>query len=112
MLKAACGLLRDSGRILVEVAPEGVELAALSAHVVIDDSSSSPPTHPGSWTRRRDVWALTSTSSTRRSNSNPPPTQAMSNPPTRERDFDRTVGFVTGTAPDGDDVLAGESSAQ
>ncbi len=34
MLRAAWGLLRDSGRVLLEAAPEGVDLADLRAHLM------------------------------------------------------------------------------
>jgi len=34
MLHAAWGLLRDSGRILLEAAPEGIELATIRAHIL------------------------------------------------------------------------------
>lgn len=34
MLKAAWGLLRDSGRILLEAAPEGIDLDAIRSHLL------------------------------------------------------------------------------
>ncbi len=34
MLRAGCGLLRDSGRVLLEVAPEGIDLAEVRAHLM------------------------------------------------------------------------------
>jgi cobalt-zinc-cadmium efflux system protein len=37
MLKAAYGLLRDSGRILLEAAPEGIDLEDLRQHLVATD---------------------------------------------------------------------------
>ena len=37
MLRAAYGLLRDSGRVLLEAAPEGVDLADLRAHLLETD---------------------------------------------------------------------------
>ncbi len=37
MLRAAYGLLRDSGRVLLEAAPEGVDLADLRAHLLQTD---------------------------------------------------------------------------
>ncbi|MDQ2836568.1 MAG: cation diffusion facilitator family transporter [Actinomycetota bacterium] len=37
MLKAANGLLRDSGRVLLEAAPEGIDLADVRAHLLESD---------------------------------------------------------------------------
>jgi cobalt-zinc-cadmium efflux system protein len=37
MLKAAWGLLRDSGRVLLEAAPEGVDLDDIRAHLLEDE---------------------------------------------------------------------------
>ncbi len=37
MLKAAWGLLRDSGRVLLEAAPEGIDLGQVRAHVLEAD---------------------------------------------------------------------------
>lgn len=37
MLKAAWGLLRDSGRVLLEAAPEGIDLADVRAHLLKSD---------------------------------------------------------------------------
>jgi len=37
MLKAAWGLLRDSGRVLLEAAPEGIDLADVRTHLLESD---------------------------------------------------------------------------
>lgn len=52
MLKAAWGLLRDSGRVLLEVAPEGVDLRDVRAHLL--DSAHVLDVHD------LHVWTVTS----------------------------------------------------
>jgi cobalt-zinc-cadmium efflux system protein len=52
MLRAAWGLLRDSGRILLEAAPEGVDLSAIRAHLL--DTPHVVDVHD------LHVWAVTS----------------------------------------------------
>ena len=62
MLKAAYGLLRDSGRILLEAAPDAVDCTT---------SASTWCASIASWTSFRRAWAAISTSSTRPSSLNP-----------------------------------------
>jgi cobalt-zinc-cadmium efflux system protein len=52
MVKAAWGLLRDSGRVLLEAAPEGIDLADVRAHLL--DSAHVRDVHD------LHVWTLTS----------------------------------------------------
>jgi cobalt-zinc-cadmium efflux system protein len=110
MVKAAWELLRDSGRILLEAAPEGMDMEQVRAHLAEVPTCSacttctpgpsppaSPPcpptssskttasttgTPPGCSTSSRNAWPATSTSSTPPSSSRPPPTPATSPAPT------------------------------
>jgi len=57
MLRAAWGLLRDSGRVLLEAAPEGVDLADLRAHLM--DTPHVTDVHDlHAWTVTSDLPAL------------------------------------------------------
>ena len=52
MLKAAWGLLRDSGRVLLEAAPKGIDLADVRAHLLESDHVND--------VHDLHVWAVTS----------------------------------------------------
>ena len=113
MLRASWGLLKASVRVLLEAAPEAVDLAdvrahllepahvrdvhdlhvwtvtsdlpAISAHVVVDDSCFLDGHAPQVLDELQSVWPVTSTSSTPPSSSSRPATPTTSPAPTPSR---------------------------